>query len=150
MRVLLLIAHADPTHSAAAFRIAKVAKETLEQNHHEVREVILNEEGFDKVLSMDDFKVKYTEKFDYLANNKPGNLIDVVQKQVDNVEWCDNVLVIGPMWFYRFPACFESWVERVLISAKGQGKKASMIISNEGDEEYYSERGVGTLEQLLY
>ncbi|EAY16128.1 quinone reductase, putative [Trichomonas vaginalis G3] len=150
MKVLILIAHADTTHQATAFRIAKAAKEALLAQNHEVREVVLIEEGFDRVLTESDFKVKKTSYFDYFENSKDGNLVDTITKQVDNINWCTHILVIGPMWYFRFPACFEAWIERVLINVDGQSKKVSFVISNAGDEQYYSEKGSGSIEQLLF
>lgn len=75
-----------------------------------------------------------------------NNLIDLIYQQAEHVKWCTNILVFGPMWCYRFPACFHSWIERVLISTPGEGKKVSMVITNDSDEKNYSKNGVGSLE----
>lgn len=150
MRVLILIAHADDSHQATAFRLAKAAKEALLEEHHEVRDVILHEAGFSQVLTEKDFKVKKTENFNYMENSKDHNLVDLIYEQAENVKWATHILVFGPMWYFRFPACFQAWIERVLISAPGEGKKVSFIISNEADEKYYSKRGAGSIEQLLH
>ncbi|EAX89333.1 hypothetical protein TVAG_574690 [Trichomonas vaginalis G3] len=152
MRVLILIAHADSTHKATAFRIAKAAEEAFDAAKIEYREVILHEAGFDQTLTERDFIERKSDHFDYIANRVEGNIVDVIVKQEQNVAWATNILVVGPMWYFRYPACFQAWIERVLSGTKGEGKRVSFVISNEADEEYYSEHSpeAGSIEQLLF
>lgn len=150
MRVLLLIAHADPKHQAAAYRIADVAKLALEQAKHEVRVVDLVQEGFDRVATVHDFIKLKEGPFEYHSNATEDNQIDVIKKQHANVNWCDNILIIGPMWFFRYPACLDAYIERVFTNQKFAEKRISMVLTNGGDEQYYSEQGEGSLEQFLF
>lgn len=114
MRVLILVAHPDPTHKATAFRFADGAKEALEKAGHEVRYVNLIEAGFNTTGSAADFKKVNTEPFTYIGNQADDNLIDPIKVQQENLKWSTHVLVFSPMWFGRLPSCFYAYTERVL------------------------------------
>lgn len=113
MRVLMLVAHIDPTHKATAFRFADSAKQALIDGGHEVRYVNLVESGFDKVYTEGDFKTCNKEPFNLFANQSEDNLSATVREQQENLKWCSHVIIFAPMWFGRLPACVYAFAERV-------------------------------------
>ena len=164
MKVLIVIAHCDPNKNATSYRFANAAKEALEAAKNEVKVTDLVAEGFDRTATANDFKkIADPKKFNYVANELPrDNLCDAVRKQQDLIEWCDHVLVIGAMYFFRFPACLYAWIERVMTlefafsNAKNmengplRGKKVSLVITTGGPAPHFVARGYSPLEALLY
>lgn len=166
MRVLILIAHANANGLSTSHRLAKSAEEALIESGNEVRVVDLVTCGFDKVATRDDFtKVPNPDHFDYEGSHMKGNenLIPEIRKQQEHVTWCTHLIVIGPMWFYRYPATFYAWTERVLndsfgytptqFAARGplKGKKAMCVITLGGFESSYVPTGpLTTIEGILY
>ena len=165
MRVLILIAHANEEFSTS-HRIAKLTEEALIESNHEVRVVDLKKIGFDKVASQSDFThVSRPDHFDYetshVATN--DNLIDEIVEQQKNVVWCTHIIVIGPMWFYRYPAIFYAYFERVFCdsfaytstqfcsNAPLKGRKAMCVITLGGFPTTYMPSGPQTtVEGILY
>lgn len=163
MKVLVLIAHADPTKKATAYRIADTAEQALIGAGHEVKKVNLVEEGFSTTATTNDFNQLLPGPFSYGSQGATrDNLKPEITKYQDMVTWCDHILVVGPMWKFRYPACLYAFVERVftfgfgytdkLYLEKGllKGRKVSCIITTEADNDFYSTRGLGPIDFLLF
>ena len=164
MKVLIVIAHIDPNKAAASYRIANAAKESLLAAGNEVKVTDLIAEGFDKVATTADFKTVHNKDghFAYLENQAHDNLIDTILKQQELITWCNHLLVIGPMWYYRYPACLYSWVERVFTSGFAcdnehemedsllKGRKVTCIITTAAGGDYYSTKAFSGIDGLLY
>lgn len=166
MKVLILIAHANSNGLSTSHRLAKAAEEALLEDNHEVRVVDLVKCGFDKVATIDDFtSLPRPDHFDYENSHMKGNenLIQAIRDQQAHVTWCTHIMVFGPMWFYRYPATFYAWTERVLNDSFGytptefvatgphRGKKAMCVITLGGFEAWYVPSGpLTTIENLLY
>ena len=164
MKVLIVIAHIDPHKAATAYRISDAAREALTAAGHEVKITDLIHEGFDKVATPDDFKAVHNEEgtFSYLSNQEKDNLIDTIRRQQELILWCDHLLVIGPMWYFRYPACLYSWVERCFtngFASDGEhemeegtlkGRKVSFIITTGAGYDYYSTKSFSGIDGLLY
>ena len=163
MKVLIVIAHSDPTKKATSYKLATAAKEALEAAHNEVKVTDLIEEGFDKTATASDFKeMKEDPRFRYLMNQSEDNLIETIKKQQELITWCDHFLVIGAMYFFRFPACLYAWIERCfsfgfafspkhnLDNGLLKGKKVSLVITTGGVAPHFVARGYSPLEALLY
>ena len=101
-------------------------------------------------MTMDDFIQKKTANFDYPANYKKGNLVTNITAQHDNIMWCTNILIIGPIWCYKYPACLYSYIERVLTDIQRPNVTVSMVISVATGPDFYTKSSAGTLEQFLY
>lgn len=166
MKVLILIAHPNHNGISTAHRLANAAYEALVEDGHEVRVVDIVKTGFVKCATIDDFtSVPCPDHFDYETSHVTGNenLIEEIRVQQDNVTWCTHIMVFGPMWFYRYPACFYAYTERVLNSAFGYtptqfcengphvGKKVMCVVTLGGFPETYLPNGPqATVEGLWY
>ena len=164
MKVLIVIAHCDPNKNATSYRLANAAKEALEAAHNQVKVTDLVAEGFDRTATSNDFKkIADPKKFNYVANELPAdNLCDAVLKQHELITWCDHILVIGAMYFFRFPACLYAWIERCFTldyafsntknmeNGPLKGRKVSLLITTGGPAPHFVARGYSPLEALLY
>ena len=163
MKYLILIAHADPKSDSSAHKLAAEAKKTLLEQNHEVRVVDLVKEGFKENASADDFVDIGTGRFSYGGLQKRENLCKTIRDQQANLEWCECLLVFAPIWFYTLPACFLSFMQRVLTNGWGYdfsipreklalyGRKAMLVITAGAGPECYSHLGeYQSLEGMLY
>ena len=169
MKVLIIIAHCDPTKKATAYRFAKAAEEALLAAGNEVKVTDIVHEGFDRVATEHDFlKVDNggLENFSYIPNQREDNLIEPIIKQQKLLLWCTHVLIIGPMYYYRYPACLYAYIERVFTNgfAFGEkdgkqcvmkdgllkGRKLSCVITAADKAYHFSPTGNATLESFLY
>ncbi|KAH0792930.1 Flavodoxin-like fold family protein [Histomonas meleagridis] len=163
MKVLIVIAHCDPNKNATAYRFANAAKEALEAANNEVKITDLVHEGFDRTATANDFKkLADPNKFDYIGNQlPPDNLCEDIRKQQELFGWCDHIVVIAPMYFFRLPSCLYAWFERCFTNEfafgdgtmeKGplKGKKASLIVTAGGSLAHFTTRGYTPLESIMY
>lgn len=104
MRALIVFAH--PSHQSFGAAILTTVREALEGRGHEVRVLDLYAEGFDPVLSPDDWH-------DYLANT--ARLADRVAPHVESMRWAEALIMIFPTWMYGPPAILKGWMERVWL-----------------------------------
>lgn len=166
MKVLILIAHADPNSTTSSHKLAKAAEEALLEDHHEVKVVDLVKEGFDRVATKDDFvKFNHPERFNYINEcADASNLTQIVRDQQELVRWSTHIIVVGPIWYLRYPATFYAWFERVFtmnfsfrFDEKGNkittldGRKVLLAVTTGDGAEYYSVEGSHTtMENILY
>jgi putative NADPH-quinone reductase len=166
MRVLVLIAHANAKGQSTAHRLAAAAESALLEDGHEVRVVDLVHCGFDKVATIDDFtSVPHPEHFDYETSHVPSNdnLVALIREQQAHVLWSTHIMVMGPIWFYRYPAAFYAYTERVLNSYFGytaeefgksgplRGRKVMCVATLGGYASTYAPAGPQTtIENIMY
>lgn len=154
MRVLIVIAHEDPSSSSASHRIAKVTEKSLLESGNEVRVVDLLKSGFDKIPNH--------KPVSFEGSSANANEPEVIEQQ-ENLLWCSHYILIGPIWFYRLPSIFYAYFERVFtigfacepgkINEDGllKGRKAMMVVTcGGGDEEYAIDGEIGSVESLLF
>jgi putative NADPH-quinone reductase len=161
----LIVAHPDATGVSTSHRIAKGANDALLAAGNEVRVVDLIHTPFNTGASAADFLAVPPGKFKYEANQAPDNLIPAIREQQAILEWATHVVVIGPMWYFHYPACLYSWFERVFTiswacsedySKKREdyvlyGKKVLFVITIGAPIGYYSHGGsITSLEAVLY
>lgn len=102
MRALLIYCHPKPDSFTAAVR--DVVMQKLEASGAEVRLRDLYGEGFQAVLSGDELD-RYLDE-----SNTRG-----LERDVDDLRWCDTLLFVYPTWWYGLPALLKGWLDRTLL-----------------------------------
>ena len=143
MKVLIVYAHPNPESFNGA--ILKAFTSGLEEAGHTFETVDLYATGFDPRLSSEEIVAQFTG----------GQLPQDVVEQQEKVAQADILAFIYPVWWWRGPAILEGWADRVLTPGCAyqfteQGmeglmgdKKAILINSAMGSEEYYTSSGIG-------
>lgn len=117
MRTLIVFAHPSAESYGAA--LLDLARRTLETQGHDLHVIDLYREGFDPVLSPEDWA---------LYQSHPERLADKLRRHVDAMLWAESLVLIYPTWMYGPPAILKGWLERVWLpgvafgipSAKGK------------------------------
>ena len=100
MRVQLLIAH--PAVDSYCAALAARARDTLEREGHEVREIDLYRDNFDPRLSA-------TERRSYFCDYDAS----AVASYVDTLRWADGLVFVFPQWWLNMPAILKGYFDRV-------------------------------------
>ena len=104
MRIVVVFAH--PSRESFNGAILETAMAALEAGGHEVRLIDLYREGFDPVLSAEDWA-------DYTADTP--RLVAKVAPHAEALAWAEGLIFIFPTWYYGPPAIFKGWMERVWL-----------------------------------
>jgi NAD(P)H dehydrogenase (quinone) len=104
MKLLVVFSH--PSQDSYGAALCAHALSTLRTAGHDVRLRDLYAEGFDPVLSR-------AEWDRYLS--APQVNIAAVQDHIDDLQWCEGLVVIYPTWYYGAPAMLKGWLERVWL-----------------------------------
>ncbi|OHS99549.1 Flavodoxin-like fold family protein [Tritrichomonas foetus] len=151
-KFLLVIAHANPNETSISHRLAKASATALTEAGHSVKTLDLVKSIFLQCASKDDFK-EITERFDYLQMQTETNIQDNIKEQQEIVRWADTVIVYAPIWFWRLPACFYAFQERIFTRGfypLKEKKRALFVVTAGGTNEYYSHGGFIPTEAMLY
>ena len=103
MRALVIYCH--PKEGSFNSAVRDTVLERLNVGGAEVRLRDLYAEGFQPVLTMDEW-VGYE---DCETNQKP------VESHVRDILWCDTLIFVYPTWWYGLPAMLKGWLDRVLV-----------------------------------
>jgi NAD(P)H dehydrogenase (quinone) len=103
MRALVVYCHPHAGSFTAAVRDLVVAR--LDDAGAEIRIRDLYAEGFQPVLT----EGEWQGYLDCPANCTP------VQRDVDDIRWCDTLIFVYPTWWYGLPAMLKGWLDRVLL-----------------------------------
>lgn len=103
MRALVVYCHPHSGSFTAAVRDLVVAR--LDGAGAEIRVRDLYAEGFQPVLT----EGEWQGYLDCPANCAP------VQRDVDDIRWCDTLIFVYPTWWYGLPAMLKGWLDRVLL-----------------------------------
>lgn len=104
MRLLIIFSH--PSSESYGAAIYELACRTLKAAGHELRTHDLYREGFDPVLSTQEWS-------DYLSN--PGVNIRKHADHIADIKWAEGLIVIYPTWYYGPPAMLKGWLERIWL-----------------------------------
>ena len=104
MRCLIVFCHPSETSFGAA--ILETARTALSDAGHELRVIDLYREGFDPVLSPDEWE-------SYLADTELN--IAGVRDHVQAMQWAEALVLIFPTWMFGPPALLKGWLERVWL-----------------------------------
>ncbi|OHS95900.1 Flavodoxin-like fold family protein [Tritrichomonas foetus] len=166
VKFLFVIAHADPHATSTSHQLARSAEAHLKSKGHEVRLVDLINCGFKECASTDDFVKQLTpnDRFNYAQQQSPlDNLSSTIREQQENLLWCNNLIIFGPVWFYHLPACLYAYIERVFTAGWAYnfniareelplyGRKALIVATTGAEGGYYSHgKGLASLDALFY
>jgi NAD(P)H dehydrogenase (quinone) len=104
MRLLVVFCHPSlDSFGAALFRRVT---EALEAAEHELRAHDLYREGFDPVLSLEEWQ-------DYLA--QPEANFARQRDHIADLQWAEGLIVIYPTWYFGPPAMLKGWLEKVWL-----------------------------------
>ena len=104
MRYLVVFCHPSETSFGAA--ILETARTALCGAGHEVRVINLYRDGFDPVLSVEEWH-------SYLSDTAKN--IAAVRDHVEAMRWAESLVLIFPTWMYGPPAMLKGWLERVWL-----------------------------------
>jgi Putative NADPH-quinone reductase (modulator of drug activity B) len=109
---------AHPEGQSFCAQLARRAADRL-QSAGEVRTIDLHAEGFDPVIRPTHFAERASpERFEPMveqahqaATARPTP--DIAEHQAA-LHWCDQLLLVFPLWWWSMPAILKGWVDRVL------------------------------------
>lgn len=104
MRVLVVYCHPNPTSFVAALRDRVLAG--LAAGGHEVRLTDLYAEGFEPVLSA----------AERAAHLDPPSTKPAIAPYVDDLRWCEALVLVYPTWWSGQPAMLKGWIDRVWVN----------------------------------
>ncbi len=104
MRILVIFCH--PSDASFGAALYDIACRTLIAAGHELRLHDLYRENFQPVLSKDEWQ-------DYLPATQ--KIINKHPDHIDDLRWCEGLVIIYPTWFYGAPAMLKGWLERVWL-----------------------------------
>lgn len=167
MRVFIVHAHPEPKSFNAAMTHAATA--ALSASGHSVRVSDLYAMGFIPVSGRRNFTTcldpdyyrQHAEEAHAVAND--GFAADL-QAEMDNLFWCDVLILQFPLWWHGLPAILKGWIDRVFASGgriygggkwydRGvfAGKRAMCSLTVGGAESIYSKHGLnGPIASILF
>ncbi len=108
MRALVIVAHPSP-ESFVSFLGSEVVAE-LQNSGHEIRHHDLWAEEFNPVFTA-------YERLNHVGDveEKLKNLPELRQ-HVEDLQWCDALVLVYPTWWSGQPAMLKGWFDRVLMN----------------------------------
>jgi NAD(P)H dehydrogenase (quinone) len=103
MRVLVVYCHPDPESFTAHVR--DEALRALAAADHEARVVDLYGEGFNPVLSAEQWRAYHAS-----GDNEAG-----IGPHLEHLRWAEALVFIYPTWWYAQPAMLKGWLDRVWV-----------------------------------
>jgi putative NADPH-quinone reductase len=103
MRVLIVHSHPCPDSFNAA--LMRSARDALLRAGHEVRVIDLYAEGFQPVLTREQWKA-------YEAGEEQA---DGLAEHIAALRWAEGLVFIYPTWWYGLPAMLKGWLDRVWL-----------------------------------
>ena len=125
MRFLVIFCH--PSKDSFNAALYKNTSEALLKSGHELKVVDLYGEGFDPVLSSEEWE-------SYLDDTEKN--VEKVKKHIDYLTWAEGLIFIFPTWMYGPPAILKGWLERVWLPTvafeipRGKQKRAQGKLRN--------------------
>lgn len=101
-----LVVHSHPVAASYSHAVRGRVVSTLEGQGHEVRVTDLHAEGFEPELSA-------WERQHHLD---PPSTKPEIARHVDDLRWCDMLVLVYPTWLSAQPAMLKGWLDRVWVS----------------------------------
>lgn len=102
-RALVLYCHPRETSFNHAIKELVIAR--LENAGVDYRLRDLYAEGFDPVLSAHDHEI-----YETVPDNRA-----LVERDCQDIEWCDSLIFVYPTWWYGLPAMLKGWLDRTMV-----------------------------------
>lgn len=99
-----------PHHDSLAGAALQRALRGLERGGHSVRVSDLYADGFEPALTLDE---KNNQLFDHREHPE---LRKPLQGYIDNLTWCDTLVLVYPTWWGGQPAILKGWFDRVWVT----------------------------------
>lgn len=166
MKVVIVWAHPE-AHSFNR-SLVDLAQRSLSEAGHLVRTTDLYGEGFEAVASQADFRKRQRpDRLVYddeqFAASQGGGFDCQIEKALEDLEWCDLLILQFPLWWFSVPAIMKGWIDRVM--AKGiaygggrwydrggfTGRRALLSLTTAAYPEMYSPNGInGAMDVILW
>ena len=108
MRALVIVAHPSP-ESFVSFLGSEVVAE-LQNSGHEIRHHDLWAEKFNPVFTAYE-RLNHVGDVEEKLKNLPG-----LRQHVEDLQWCDALVLVYPTWWSGQPAILKGWFDRVLMN----------------------------------
>lgn len=106
----VLVVHAHPSPASFVSHLRDVALAELAAGGHEVRHRDLWAEGFDPVFTADE-RLTHTGELAPKLERHP-----LLAGHVEDLRWCDALVLVHPTWWSGQPAILKGWFDRVLMN----------------------------------
>jgi putative NADPH-quinone reductase len=104
------VVFSHPHHDSLAGAALQRALRGLERGGHSVRVSDLYADGFEPALTLDE---KNNQLFDHREHPE---LRKPLQGYIDNLTWCDTLVLVYPTWWGGQPAILKGWFDRVWVT----------------------------------
>ena len=166
MQAHIVLAHPEPQSFNA--HLARVARAALEAQGWSVTATDLHASGFDPCEKPEHFRPRLNpERFDVQAEQRhastEGAIPDAVQREIENLDRADLLILQYPMWWHLPPAMLKGWIDRVFIygavytskqrfeNGRYVGKRAMLSLTVGTSEATYAHDGrSGDIDLLLW
>jgi NAD(P)H dehydrogenase (quinone) len=166
MRILIVLAHAEPTSFNHA--LTDAAASSLRRAGHEVVVSDLYAMRFDPVSDRRNFSTvkdpsRFAQQVEEAHASRGGGFVKELEEEMDKVAWCSALILQFPLWWLGMPAIMKGWIDRVFAIGRAYGggrwfdtgmmaqKRAMCSVTIGGREAAYSEQGAyGSLGDVLH
>lgn len=124
MNVLIVWAH--PEANSLTHTLAATAQNALLDAGHAVRITDLYREGFHALASDRDFRHrKNPDRLVYddeqLSASRGNGFTPQIEKALEDLLWCDQLILQFPLWWFSVPAIMKGWIDRVMAKGVAYG-----------------------------
>ena len=106
----VLVVHAHPSPDSFVSHLRDAVLEELAAAGHEVRHHDLWQENFDPVFTADEKNTHLGDIATKLERHP------ALKSHVDDLAWCDALVLTHPTWWCGQPAMLKGWFDRILIN----------------------------------
>jgi NAD(P)H dehydrogenase (quinone) len=156
MKVFIVLAH--PEHQSFNGAMFRTAVDVLSSAGHEIKTSDLYALRFDPVSSRTNFlTVKdpdyYKQQTEELYASESYGFADEIEREIQNIEWCDLMIWQFPLWWFGLPGILKGWVDRVFAMGRTyggdriydngvfRGKRAMLSLTTGGPAAAYEKGG---------
>lgn len=156
MKVFIVLAH--PEHQSFNGAMFRTAVDILSSAGHEIKTTDLYALRFDPASSRTNFltvkdPVYYKQQIEELYASESYGFADEIEREIQNIEWCDLMIWQFPLWWFGLPGILKGWVDRVFAMGRTyggdriydngvfRGKRAMLSLTTGGPAAAYEKGG---------